>query len=245
MAPACGSRCRAGPFREDRAAPFHRVGAPAAGIPTAGSRARRGALRALRQRVRAGGHRRPSRPRARRRPGGPLDPLRLPALLAAVHPARRGRGSLPGRAGPLRARPGAAADGGAVGRPADPGAHRIPLPAQRCRRRGPARVGAFYPSPAGATRVAARAGQLGGGGGRATRCSARPSRTSRRCSCSAPSRTRGSRPSSCRSTPATSWSARVRMPWRGFDGGEEAREEIDGFFDGPARTERGSWPAMS
>ena len=35
----------------------------------------------------------------------------------------------------------------------------------------------------------------------------------------------------CRSTPATSSSARLRMLWRGFDGGQEVREFVDEFFD--------------
>ena len=40
---------------------------------------------------------------------------------------------------------------------------------------------------------------------------------------------------SSRSTPATSWSADLRRLWRGFDGGREASDAIDAFFDRACR----------
>ena len=41
--------------------------------------------------------------------------------------------------------------------------------------------------------------------------------------------------SSCRSTPATSSSAALRQLWRGFDGGREAHDALDAFFEHVAR----------
>ena len=62
--------------------------------------------------------------------------------------------------------------------------------------------------------------------------------TSRRCWCgfptaSTPIPNSTPRPSAiwCPSTPATNSSGRLRMLWRGFDGGQEVREFVDEFFD--------------
>ena len=71
----------------------------------------------------------------------------------------------------------------------------------------------------------------GTGSSTRTRCSARSAPTSRRCwSGCRTGRGRGWRPTWCRSTAATSWSALLRTAWRGFDGGQEARALLDAFF---------------
>src|SRR4029453_1448035 len=111
-----------------------------------------GAGRGLRDVRRAGR----CRPLARGQPGQPPDHVRLPGLLAAVHPPGRGRGPLPGGARPVPARPGLPAGRGPLGRPPDPGAGRLLL-----RQLRPWAGGRLLPEPGRGHRVAAVAGGVG------------------------------------------------------------------------------------
>ena len=127
--------------------------------------------------------------------------VHLPAVLPAVHrPA--GRPALPRRAGPLPLVPGLRARPGRLGRPADPGRAGVPVPQLGAGpdRRVLSRARPGPPSPSCRWRP-------GTASWRRTRAWHRAARTSRRCWCAAPATTTGSAATSCRSTPATSWSA--------------------------------------
>ena len=116
---------------------------------------------------------------------------------------------------------------GAMGRPADPG--RAWRSSSSTRRSG--RVAAFYPGPAGATESELPLDAVGRGGGGQSARSARCSPTSRRSWCaSGPDRSGAE----CYVVPIDlcyELVGRLRRIWRGFDGGQEAHDEIDGFFD--------------
>ncbi len=94
------------------------------------------------------------------------------------------------------------------------------------------RTVAFYPGPAGATESELDLDAWNGI--RAADPAGRHAGRRHRSVAGAGARRRYSdRPSAiwCPSTPATSSSARLRMLWHGFDGGQHVREFIDEFFD--------------
>ena len=190
--------------------------APPRGRPARNRGRRRGGVRDVRRAGRG-------RPLARGQPGQPPDPVHLPGLLPALHPPGGGRGPLPGGARPLPARPGVPARRRRLGRPPDPGAGRLLLPQLR-----PGPGGRLLPEPGRGHRVAAPAGGLGRRGRRQPGHD-RP--RARRRGAAGPAGRRGFE---CFLVPIDACYelvGLVRMHWKGFDGGQEAWEAIDGFFD--------------
>ena len=164
----------------------------------------------------------PSRRRApaRRQREQPLADVHLPALLPAVHPRRRGAG-LPGGARPLPVVPGPGRAG--LGRARDPGRHRVPVPSTR-RSTGSSRS---TPGRPGRPSRSCRS-TPGTGSWRRPRCSRPCARTWRRCWCARS--TSRSRPSSCRSTSATSWSGSCGCCGAASTAGRTSRRRLDEFF---------------
>ena len=160
----------------------------------------------------------------------PRPDVRLPRLLPAVHvrtaPAAAATGRCPIATSPSRDF--AAADG-AVGRAADPGQRRVLLP--QLDARAGRRV---LPEPGGRHRVAAAARRLGRRSSPPTPSLATLGPTSRRSSCARRRPVDGRRPPECFLVPIDACYELVgelRRLWRGFDGGSEAHDALDAFFD--------------
>ena len=101
----------------------------------------------------------------------------------------------------------------------------------------------FYPSPAGATESLLPADTWDRRSWRPTRYSPPSSPTSKRCSS-----TGGTSAYECFLAPIDACYelvGHVRMNWKGFDGGQEAWEAIDGFFDHLRARSRSASPARN
>ena len=95
-----------------------------------------------------------------------------------------------------------------------------------------ARVAAFYPSPAGATESLLAARHLGRNSSAPTRRCRRCNPTSRRSWCApTPTGRPAQSASSCPIDACYELVGHLRRLWRGFDGGREAHDALDGFFD--------------
>ena len=91
------------------------------------------------------------------------------------------------------------------------------------------RMVVFYPGPAGATESLLSL-ETWDELVKRIRCSQASQPTWRLCWCATPAAREASNATSFRSMLATSWSDVSAGRWKGFDGGEEAWKEIDGFF---------------
>lgn len=201
QAPA-GRRSRCPPPRPAQV--HHAAGTPA------------GALRALR---RARDRGRPSASRGHREAGAGL---RVYPVLPALRPAGRSPRTLQNGPGPLSVRSGPPSRRRCVGTPADSGRRRVLLPQ---RRSGPA--GRALPEPGRSHRERTRPGDL------ADRARHHPprrtARTRRRGAADAP---HGGR-AECYLVPIDicyELVGRMRLLWQGFDGGAEARADLQAFF---------------
>ena len=168
----------------------------------------------------------PRRARARRRPGAAQPPLHLPRLLPAPHTGRRRRPALPRRARPLPVVPRLRALAGAVGQPADPGERGVLL-----RQLQPGAGRRLLPQPGRRDGVAAAPRHLGrhrggppGPGDAAARRRGLPRAVRRP----------GGGTAECYLVPIDAcyeMVGQLRRLWRGFDGGQEAHDALDAFFD--------------
>ena len=207
------------------------AGRPAADPPAAAAAAEvpgRGALRAVRR-----AHRRRARPS--RRPRGPQPDVRLPGLLPAVHLRRGGRRPLPGRARPVPApSPTSQLSPGAVGR-----SLQIPVGvAFFFVNSSLGRVAAFYPGPGRRHRVRAAARHLGRGGRGQPGAGDAAARRRGLPGAGRPEREAERSASSCPIDACYELVGHLRRLWRGFDGGREAHDSIDAFFDRVRRRAR-------
>ena len=95
------------------------------------------------------------------------------------------------------------------------------------------RTVAFYPGPAGATESELDLDAWNAHAAPPTRGSTCSPTTSKRCWCGCPKTTTANGPPESYLVPIDAcyeFVGRLRMLWRGFDGGQQAREFIDGFF---------------
>ena len=172
---------------------------------------------------RADRRRAPARGQCRR----PTADVRLPRLLSAVH-RHPGRAALPGRAGPLSGLPGLRAG------PPRWEALQIPVGlAFFFRNSALDRTVAFYPGPGGRHRVRTGPRRLERRS-RDADAAGEHARRRRRGPAGPGARRRRPQPPQCYLVPIDAcyeFVGRLRMLWRGFDGGQEVREFIDEFFD--------------